>query len=152
MKNRFMKTNIVLFAILSILFVACQNTEEESAAKVNSVEKCWDENTVFPYTIDADVYPTFKNGDEALLKFISEEVKYPNQAKENGEEGKVFVQFVVKADGSVSDFIVIRGVSKSLDEESIRVAKMTSGMWNPGTKGGIAINAIMTLPIYFKLQ
>jgi len=80
LKNRIMKTKIILFAILSILFAACQNPAEENDLKVNAADKCWDENTVFPYKIDADVYPTFKNGNEALMKFLSEEVKYPNQA------------------------------------------------------------------------
>ena len=143
--------NIFLIAFVSSLFILSCDTINDKTTKHQSL-KCWDEDSVFPMQIDADQYASYKEGDEALLKFLATETKYPMQAKENGEQGKVFVRFVVKKDGSVSDVDVIRGISKSLDAEAIRVAQMTTGKWNPGKKGGEAVNVYMTLPIHFQLK
>jgi protein TonB len=143
--------NIRILFLAGVLFaISCDSPKSHYASQETT--ECWDEDSVFPMQVDADQYASFKEGDEALLKFLSSETKYPVQARENNEEGKVFVRFVVKKDGSVTDVEVIRGASKSLDREAVRLARLTSGKWNPGVKNGKEVNVYMTLPVYFKLK
>ena len=72
-------------------------------------------------------------------------------AKENGIQGKVFVQFVVWKDGSIRDVKVVKGVHKTLDNEATRVVK-TMPKWTPGKQRGKAVNARFTLPIKFRIS
>ena len=67
--------------------------------------------------------PEFPGGERALIQYLAENVKYPKDARENGTEGKVFIQFVVEKDGSVGRVELLRGIGKSCDEEAVRVIK-----------------------------
>lgn len=95
--------------------------------------------------------PSFSGGQEGLVKFLSENIKYPALAMKNKVEGTVFVTFVVKADGSVASVKVLRGIGSGCDEESVRVVSMMP-KWNPGTTKGEAVNVQFNLPIKFKLD
>ena len=99
----------------------------------------------------AEVPPEFPKGIPALMKFLSENVKYPKDAQDAKKEGRVIAQFVVTTDGSVADVKIVRGVYPSLDEEAIRVIK-SMPKWKPGTQDGKPINVRYTLPVMFKLQ
>lgn len=85
-----------------------------------------------------------------VQKWIAKNVKYPMIATEMGIEGKVFVQFVVERDGSVSNIRVARGVDASLDKEAVRVISEMP-KWKPGKQRGKAVRVSYTLPIAFKL-
>ena len=78
-------------------------------------------------------------------------LKYPEMAKENGIQGKVFVQFVVWKDGTIKDVKVVKGVHKTLDGEAQRVVK-SMPKWTPGKQRGTAVNARFTLPIKFRIS
>lgn len=93
----------------------------------------------------------FRGGDAALMKFISNNINYPQEAYQNGIQGRIIVQLVVKSDGSVGDVKVIRSVDASLDREAIRVCKSLPN-FTPGRMNGKAVNVWYTLPITFKLQ
>ena len=95
--------------------------------------------------------PDFPGGMAAFYKFIQKKMKYPSQARKMGIEGKVFVQFVVDKDGSLTDINVIRGIGAGCDEEAIRVLKMAP-KWNAGKQRGVPVKVRMTLPITFKLN
>lgn len=95
--------------------------------------------------------PSFPGGNGAFYKFVQKEMKYPSQARRMGIEGKVFVQFVVDTDGSLSGVQVIRGIGAGCDEEAIRVLKMAP-KWNAGRQRGVPVKVRMTLPITFKLN
>lgn len=95
--------------------------------------------------------PIFPGGDAALLKFISENTKYPSLAKENNVSGKVFVYFVVGADGKVCDVSVAKSVNPDLDKEAIRVVSMLP-TWTPGRKGEKPVPVSFIIPINFKLE
>jgi TonB family protein len=90
-------------------------------------------------------------GQEAFRKFIAENLKYPETAKENGIEGRVFIQFVVKADGRVSDASIVRGADPSLDQEALRVV-LSSPDWTPGRQRGQAVDVAFTFPVTFRLK
>lgn len=93
--------------------------------------------------------PTFSGGN--VQKWIAKNVKYPVLAMENGIQGKVFVQFVIEKDGSITDVKVLRGVDASLDKEAIRVVQAMP-KWNPGKQRGKAVRVSYTLPINFQLS
>jgi TonB family protein len=96
----------------------------------------------------------YKEGSAALMKFIATNIRYPEEAKEIGIQGKVYLQFVVRIDGSLSDIKVVRSVSGGpmLDREAVRVLKLTSGKWNPAKQNGRAVNCSFILPVNFVLQ
>ena len=96
--------------------------------------------------------PEFPGGQQALFKYLSENVKYPVIAQENGIQGRVICQFVVNKDGSIVDVEVVRsGGDASLDKEAIRVIK-SMPKWKPGKQRGKAVRVKYTVPVNFKLQ
>ena len=95
--------------------------------------------------------PEFPGGQAALLKWISDHIKYPAVAEENGIQGRVVATFVVERDGSVTDVKVARGIDPSLDKEAVRVLKMMP-KWNPGKQNGSAVRVKYTVPVTFRLQ
>jgi TonB family protein len=94
--------------------------------------------------------PTYPGGNEALMKFLVENLKYPDDAKANRIEGKVYAQIIVDKNGNATSVKLIRGVSTSIDKEAFRVASLLK-KWNPGKQNGNAIDCAVTLPIEFKL-
>lgn len=95
--------------------------------------------------------PVFPGGIEALYAYLGKKVKYPSLESDAGIQGRVFIEFVVSSDGSITDVVLKRGVSGGLDEEAIRVVK---GMprWSPGRLDGQAVNVRYILPVNFVLR
>ncbi len=94
--------------------------------------------------------PEFPGGTAALMKWLANNVRYPQMALENGISGRVIVKFVVEKDGSVSGVTLVRGVDKDLDREAIRVVK-SMPKWQPGKNNGQAVRCYFNLPVNFKL-
>ncbi|MDR2911319.1 MAG: energy transducer TonB [Bacteroidales bacterium] len=92
--------------------------------------------------------PEFPGGELALHRFITNTVKYPLIAMENGIQGKVYVTFVVERDGSVSNIKIFKGVDPLLDNEALRVMRMLP-KWKPGTQGGKTVRVSYNVPINF---
>jgi TonB family protein len=98
-----------------------------------------------------DQMPVFPGGEKAFGEFIGKEVKYPEDAKKAGINGKVFIKFVVNKEGNVVNSTIARGVSPSLDNEALRVInKMPK--WTPGKQGGKDVDVELTVPIAFVLN
>jgi TonB family protein len=95
--------------------------------------------------------PKYPGGFDALVEFLSENIRYPEQAKKDSITGKVFVSFVVMKDGSVSDVGILRGIGGGCDEEAVRVVSMMPN-WEPGLEKGKAVNVKYNLPIKFALN
>ena len=95
--------------------------------------------------------PLFPGGDQALLNFLSQNIKYPTIAAENGVFGKVTVNFVVNKDGSITDAKILRGVDPALDKEAMRVV-CSMPKWKPGKQSGKPVRVSFSVPINFKLQ
>lgn len=133
-----------------------EDTEANDKTAINAVmqvapqekEKEKEDTQVFFIVEDM---PEFPGGMAALQKFIAQAIKYPVIAQENGIQGKVFVNFVVNTDGSVTDAKIARGVDPSLDKEALRVV-MTLPKWKPGRQGGKPVRVSYTVPINFQLQ
>lgn len=97
-----------------------------------------------------DQLPEFPGGDKALFDFMHKNVVYPPLAKENGISGKVYVQFVVNTDGSITEVKVLRGIGSGCDEEAVRVVKKMP-LWKPGMKSGQPVRCKFVVPFNFKL-
>ena len=78
-------------------------------------------------------------------------MKYPEEAKEKGIEGRVALSFTISADGKVCDIKVVRGVDPIIDNEAVRVLE-SSPEWTPGYKDGKPIPIQFIFPVIFKLQ
>lgn len=94
--------------------------------------------------------PKFPEGEEALRKFLAESVKYPEEAKKQGIQGRVFVSFIVDKEGYVKDVKAARKVNKYLDAEAVRVVS-SMPRWIPGKQRGEAVRVHYTVPIKFAL-
>jgi protein TonB len=86
-----------------------------------------------------------------MYKFISKNIHYPNSARNMGQEGTVYVRFVVNDVGQVVDVEVIKGVSAVLDKEATRVIALMK-KWKPGKQHNIPVNVRMVLPIKFQIN
>ncbi|MBR4266278.1 MAG: energy transducer TonB [Bacteroidales bacterium] len=95
--------------------------------------------------------PEFPGGELALRKYIAENVRYPEMAKENDIQGTVYVRFVVDEQGKVTNVEVMRGVDPLLDKEAIRVVQSLP-KWKPGKQRGKAVKVSHSVPIKFALQ
>lgn len=128
-------------SLFILLFAIHQIGDAQDTSKVKSTE---------PIADFAEIEPEYPGGDEAMAKFIQTNIVYPERAREMGEQGVVYVQFVVNTDGSITDVVVIKSVSESLDAESIRVIKLMPN-WSPGMQKGKAVRVRYTLPINFSI-
>jgi TonB family protein len=98
-----------------------------------------------------EVQPEFPGGTQALMKYLSDNIKYPSISQENGSQGRAYINFIVDTDGSITDVKVMRSSGDvNLDKEAVRVV---SGMpkWKPGKQGDRTVRVRYTLPIKFEL-
>lgn len=93
----------------------------------------------------------FPGGQAALMKWLSQNVRYPETAQQNDVQGRVIVKFVVEKDGSIGTATILKGVDKDLDREALRVVKKMP-KWQPGKNNGVAVRSYFNLPVVFKLQ
>lgn len=105
-----------------------------------------DEDAILPFVPLEDM-PYFPN----VQQWITKHIKYPAVASELGIYGKVYIQFVVEKDGSVSNVKVARGVDASLDKEAVRVIE-SMPKWKPGKQRNKPVRVAYTMPIFFKLN
>jgi periplasmic protein TonB len=104
--------------------------------------------TVYQYV---EQMPEFPGGQDELLLYLKKNIKYPEIAQENGISGRVFVQFVVSSNGSISSVTVVRGVDPSLDKEAVRVIR-NMPPWKPGKQNGTPVKVQMSVPVNFRLE
>lgn len=109
------------------------------------------DETVDEPLIFVEEIPSFPGGEKAFYKYVSENLTYPRKARNLDITGKVFVQFVIDKDGTVTDVIAIKGVGAGLDEAAIEVLK-NSPKWNPGKQRGREVKVRMVLPITFRIN
>jgi len=99
----------------------------------------------------AEQEPKFPGGEEAMMKFIQSNIEYPQISVDNGEQGIVYVQFIVYKDGHIDGIKIIRGATKNLNIEAMRVIGLMPN-WEPGEQKGKKVNVRYTLPIHFRLD
>lgn len=111
-------------------------------------EEPFQQDTIF---IVVDEMPKFPGGDEARMKFMVENLKYPEIAKKSGIQGRVFVTFVVEKDGTVTDVRILRGIGAGCDEEAVRVIEAMP-RWLPGKFNGEPVRVRFNMAIHFSLE
>ena len=134
--------NTKLFGLFLVLLVCLP-----SFAQQKPVEKV-DSDGVY---LMPDQLPEFPGGIQAMMKFLSTNIKYPVEAQKKGISGRVIVQFVIMEDATLDQAKVIRGVDPLLDEEALRVVK-SMPKWKPGMDRGEAVKVRFTAPIMFNLS
>jgi periplasmic protein TonB len=92
----------------------------------------------------------FPGGRQAYIKYLKKNLKYPNQARRMGIEGKVYVQFIIDKKGKISEVKAVKGIGAGCDEEAVRVIR-NSPNWSPGKQRGRPVKQRMIIPIVFKL-
>ncbi|MEO6521633.1 MAG: energy transducer TonB [Mucilaginibacter sp.] len=98
-----------------------------------------------------EINPVFPGGEAGFSKFLLENIQYPAEAKRNNVTGRVFLQFVVEADGSLSYINIIRDPGSGLGDEAVRVMKL-SPRWKPGSQNGKPVRVQFTVPVNFSLS
>ena len=95
--------------------------------------------------------PEFPGGSMAMMQYLSGNIKYPEEARDNNIQGRVVIQFVVEKDGSISNAEVVKSVHELLDSEALRCVSAMPA-WTPGTQQGKPVRVRYTIPINFKFK
>ncbi|MEI6122852.1 MAG: energy transducer TonB [Bacteroidota bacterium] len=127
------------------------NTNEEVVVEDDNSNNVIEEVVETPIFTVVEEMPSFTGGDEARVKFLQDNIKYPQMAKESGISGTVYVTFVVDEKGKVADVRVLRGIGGGCDEEAVRVVKLMPP-WNSGKQSGKAVRVQFNMPIKFILN
>ena len=134
--------------LLVVVFVPARANAQDKTEKTTQTRK--------DTTTDDKIYevceqmPTYKGGEEAMMRFISEVTRYPQRAQDLGIQGCVVVGFIVEKDGSLSDFKFIQRVDPELDDEALKTVKAMP-KWNPGKHNGKNVCVRHSVPVSFKL-
>lgn len=95
--------------------------------------------------------PEFIGGEEAMMSYFGKAIKYPEISVRMGDQGRVYVKFLVRDNGAISDVHVVKGVTPELDAEAIRVVRKMPD-WKPGKQRGRPVNVWYVVPINFSLK
>ena len=168
-KNQKVKGSVIkvlltlpVFALLILLNTQCDNTkpnDEKQQTTVTETETILEQPV---YDTEAatlqdsiyrvsEVMPQYPGGPNEIMRYLQENIKYPQSAKDNKIEGRVFVTFVVEKDGSITNATVLRGIDKECDAEALRVVS-SMPKWNPGQQDGKNVRTQFTIPIIYKFN
>lgn len=138
-----MKSILATF-LVGLLFVSCsaQQHDEQKEIPVSKSDTIYDK---------VDQMPEFNGGKNEFFSYIQNNLKYPDQAKKAGVEGKVFVEFIISKTGTIESAKILRGIGAGCDEAALQVIQ-NSPDWNPGIKDGKIVNVKLVLPITFSLS
>ena len=131
---------------LYILLIASTATFAQTTEPVTSASPS--EGKAF---LVVEQMPEYPGGDEALKKFIRDNLRYPKMESTNGIQGRVIIAFVVEIDGSLSNITLKNTISAGIDEEAKRIVS-TFPKFKPGKQQGQLVRVEYIIPIYFKLD
>jgi len=131
----------ILFVMLIALF---------SVATVNAQTKAKTHTRGKVYEV-VEQMPVFPGGIQALMTYLKDNVKYPQEMAEKKIQGRVVVSFIIDKEGNVTDVKVAYSVSKQFDEEAMRVIRAMP-KWVPGKQNGKNVNVRYNIPVSFKLK
>lgn len=134
------------------VIVVDQAVEDITVAVVEVVaEEIMEEEAEPEPFVIVEEMPFYPGGDTELLRYIANTIVYPEIARENNVQGRVFIRFCVTATGDIGQVEVVRGVDPDLDAEAVRVVRTIKG-FQPGKQGGVPVPVWYQLPINFQLQ
>lgn len=128
------------------------NSEADENTEVEIIEYQEEVTEEEIFTVVEEM-PSFPGGTAELYKYLGENIRYPEVAKEAGIQGKVYISFVVEKDGSIADVKILRGIpgGKMCDNEAMRVVQ-NMPKWSPGKQRGKAVRVSYNLPVQFRLR
>lgn len=132
------------------LVIEDTEADQETAIQIVAIDEEEEEQEAQVFYIVEQI-PEFPGGDLELRKYIANNIEYPEIAKENGIQGRIFIQFVVNKDGKVERAKIVRGIDPSLDKEALRVINSLP-KWKAGSQRGKPVNVSYTVPINFQLN
>ena len=138
--------SLILFLVFACSEDSLQETQaitEQSSSALSDVD-----GEVFTFVEEVPSYP---GGMDALYHYVSSEIRYPKEARSQGIEGRVMVEFVVEKDGAISNVRAIEGIGAGCDQEAVRVVENASA-FTPGSQRGKKVRVRMVMPILFKLD
>ena len=152
--NLFAGFKCLLFAIstLVLLVVAVAPVRASAQDKKEKTTQTHKDTTTDDKVYEVcEQMPIYEGGDAALLKYLTDSVKYPESAKKRGVQGRVVIGFIVEKDGALTDVKVLRHVDIALDAEALRVVK---GMpkWIPGCQDEQLVRVRYNVPVSFRLK
>ena len=101
--------------------------------------------------VNPEVRPQFAGGDKAFMAYLSKSIRYPQQALQRHVSGRVFVNFILNAQGKVQDAHVISGPGSGLNDEALRLVWLMPP-WEPGRVNGQSVRVACTVPISFNSE
>ncbi|MBL7982068.1 MAG: energy transducer TonB [Flavobacteriales bacterium] len=135
---------------MAILLATSAFAQDDVAIPVEQVPVRIDAQQEEPIYDIVEVMPEYPGGQRALMNYLTKNLKFPDEAREQGVQGTVFIVFIVEMDGRISGVRVLRGIGSSFEEEAMRVVR-NMPMWQPGTHRGKAVRVRYNLPIRFTL-
>ena len=129
--------------------------KEQKETVIETINVVYEEPIVIdivePVVDFPDVEAQFPGGEEMMRKWMQENIVYPEISMENGDQGRVYLKFVVERDGTITNVEVMKGTTRDLDNEAKRIVR-NMPKWNPGESSGNKVRSSFTLPINFELQ
>ncbi len=141
---------VLVFSLMCALFGWSQS-DLKAETVANEYAAGFEEEKAEEIFMNVEKQPEFPGGVDALGRYLSNNMRYPIDAAQNGIQGRVICQITVLRDGSVSDVKVIRGVHPSLDDEAIRLIS-NMPKWKPGEQRGRAVNCRYMIPVMFRFM
>lgn len=138
--------------------LTAETTVNDSYTSAPDLSGLGEESSTVPAEIEPDKVYTYveqmpqpPGGMAGLMQYINKNLRYPAAARRSAVEGKVFVRFVVRPDGRLNDFEVIKGLGAGCDEEAVRIFRQMPA-WAPGKQNGRLVSVSFTVPVTFVLQ
>ena len=142
---------MLVAAIMLLPLMVCGKTVApvDKAQDVTNVET--QEEEAIPFQL-VEEKPSFQGGDaNTFSKWVNQQLVYPEEARNNGVQGRVTVQFTITKDGSVKNVKVLRELHPDLDKEAVRVVS-SSPKWKPGKQKGSTVAVTYTVPVIFMMR
>ena len=141
-------TSILTIALAAICTTGYAQNNDSAVSDTTPNTALGDEEDVY---FVPQIFPEFPGGVSALTKFVAKNLDYPEEAKSQKIEGKVWIRFVVNKTGDVENVEVLRGVDPLLDSEAVRLVQ-SMPKWEPAKQRGKPVDCPFTIPIMFSLE
>lgn len=142
-----MKTAVIIFLLSLLVSCSVDNSISEESQISKPINKL---NTGHVFE-QVEQLPCFPGGQQALLTYIDQNIRYPKELEESCVQGRVVVKFLIGSDGSISQACVIKSLVPELDKDAIRVV-MSMPKWTPGKNKGVPVDSWYYLPVKYMLK
>lgn len=146
--NGFSLVSLVLFTAIGVNAQSTSDTTKNKKSTTDQVHEPAPQQEVFTFV---EQMPEFPGGNAAMQQFLQDHIQYPEQAKKEGAQGRVYVSIVIDQAGNLTQPTIVKDPGYGLGAEALRVLK-SMPKWKPGLQNGKAVPVKMTIPITFSLQ